>query len=268
MNEAEKLQQHYEQVNKWCESRPTKPTFMVTMLYGSQNYGLATLESDVDTKTIVLPSMAGLISGEQISTELRMLDGSIDNCKDIRLMFDNYFKANINFLETLFTPHYLCAEKYLPEFTLLRSQRNLIANCQPHRVLMGALGMARQKFANFDHPYGGKMPLIEKYGYDPKQLHHLARLYYFIESYCDTMDFATALQWCWTNKGIYDEVMEIKVHPMPLEEAEKARTKYMQAITAICDKSYLPNYNGFNEAEDFLHYLKTIIITNHIRKEL
>ena len=47
------LQEHVKAVDEWCVKNDY---FRVaTFLIGSQNYGVSTLESDVDTKSIVVP---------------------------------------------------------------------------------------------------------------------------------------------------------------------------------------------------------------------
>lgn len=264
METPKKVLEHYNEVVKWCGKQTPRPTVMATMLYGSQNYGLATLDSDVDTKTIVLPDMDRLIAGGFISTEITMPDGSLDNCKDIRKMFDNYLKVNINFLETLFTFHYVVNEKYKDEFNLLRTGRELVANCQPYKLLQGAIGMAIQKYKGFDHPFAGKQAVLAKYGYDPKQLHHLARLYHFIRCYNAEMNFGMALQYCFTHNDVYEEVMTLKTHPLMLTDAVDKRKWYMEHILEIGEKSNLPKDDGFKEANDFLKSLASVVIKRHV----
>ena len=40
-----------------------------------------------------------------------------------------------------------------------------------------------EKYHAFDHPYPSRMDYINKYGYDPKQLHHQIRFKEFLERY-------------------------------------------------------------------------------------
>ena len=72
-------------------------------LQGSQNYHLAYENSDIDTKAIVLPSFDDIVFNRQpISTTLILETNEHLDVKDIRLMFQNFKKQNINFLEILF----------------------------------------------------------------------------------------------------------------------------------------------------------------------
>jgi len=43
------------------------------------------------------------------------------------------------------------------------------------------------------HPYPGTVDKVNKFGYDPKQLHHMRRLYTFAHSYFATRDFKGSL---------------------------------------------------------------------------
>lgn len=268
--------QHYIHVKEWCDAQPGKPTPWVTMLYGSQNYGLDTPDSDVDTKTMLLPSLKMVVGDvmeppKRISTEIVMPDGSLDNCKDLREMFGNYLKGNINFVETLYTDHFDCVELYYPEFEELREQRDLIANAQPQKLMHMACGMARQKYAAFSKPFEGKKDVLAKYGYDPKQLHHLVRLYYFMRAYYDYVDFETALLRCHPqrDKDAYKYVMTFKTMPYPLTQAEELKEEYMKKCEELCDWSAkLPESKGYEDAKAFLNGLATRLITKHIQREV
>ena len=43
-------------------------------------------------------------------------------------------------------------------------------------MLKSMIGIAREKYHAMEHRYPSRMEWINKYGYDPKQLHHLFRL--------------------------------------------------------------------------------------------
>ena len=98
----EHLKLHYDE----CVAHYGKDKVWATMLYGSQNYGLDTPDSDIDTKTLLIPSPRDVILGtKMVSTDLQISDGGLSNVKDYRAMFQNYLKGNINFVETLFTEY-------------------------------------------------------------------------------------------------------------------------------------------------------------------
>lgn len=62
---------------------------------------------------------------------------------------------------------------------------------EPLMKEMGALylkacyGMMKEKEAALRHPYPSTKHKVEKYGYDPKQYHHIARLALLIERYVE-----------------------------------------------------------------------------------
>ena len=76
-------------------------------LQGSQNYGLSYEGSDIDTKSIILPSFRDLcLNKKEFSTTHVRKNGSHLDIKDIRGMFACFLKSNINFLEIIFTDYY------------------------------------------------------------------------------------------------------------------------------------------------------------------
>ena len=151
-------------------------------LQGSQNYGLDTENSDVDTKLIVVPTFNDLVFNKQpvSTTHVRVNNEHID-FKDIRLMLQTFRKHNINFIEVLFTKYYIINPKYADLWNQLVKEREMIAGSNPLAMAKALRGMALEKFHALDHPYPSKMDILAKYGYDPKQLHHLVRLDCFFE---------------------------------------------------------------------------------------
>lgn len=76
-------------------------------LYGSQNYGIDTEESDVDTKAIYIPTIEEAILNKRCFVkELHLANDEHCEVMDIRHLVDNFRKQNINFIEILYTKHY------------------------------------------------------------------------------------------------------------------------------------------------------------------
>ena len=153
-------------------------------LYGSQNYGLDTAESDIDSKVIVIPKFTDFLHNKKpVSfTHVMENDEHID-FKDIRLMFQCYKKQNINFVETLFTEYFILNPEYEDLFSNVMDRREEIAQYDIKAALSCVMGMAYEKRKALCHPYPTTAWKIEKWGYDPKQLHHIIRLYEFICNY-------------------------------------------------------------------------------------
>ena len=76
-------------------------------LYGSQNYGRSTENSDVDTVAIVLPNEYDLYFSRPLTKELHLENGEHCVVKDIREIFNEFKKQNVNFLEILVTKYKL-----------------------------------------------------------------------------------------------------------------------------------------------------------------
>ena len=89
------LLEHY---NKAKEKFP-HTTILGVFLYGSQNYNIATEESDVDTIAILIPSFEDLVLETPISKEIRFKNGEHCVAKDIREIVKQWKKQSLNFLE-------------------------------------------------------------------------------------------------------------------------------------------------------------------------
>lgn len=207
-------------------------------LYGSQNYGLDTENSDMDFKAVVLPSIDDVINNTSpVSTSLEFRGGLID-VKDIRLMFENYKKQNTNYLETLFTPYWTWRYPYCTEWTELRKMANDIARADEVRALKSMYGMALQKQAALCHPYPSKVDLIEKYGYDAKQLSHIMRLHTMVMEYMQipSISYANILT-LKDDQLIKNLIRSVKTYEraFSVEEAQKWAKFYVDEIKEKVD---------------------------------
>lgn len=155
-------------------------------LQGSQNYKLEYENSDIDSKAILLPKFNNFVLNHSPTSTTSVLDNDehID-LKDIRLMFDCFRKQNINFVEILFTPYKVINPKYEILFMPLIEKREAIARYNNYAAINCMCGMSLEKYKALEHPYPTIIDKIEKYGYDPKQLHHIIRLDEFIKRYVD-----------------------------------------------------------------------------------
>ena len=230
----------------------------VTMLYGSQNYHLDTEESDVDTKTMLFPTLKDVVlNRKMVSTDLQAPDLSLNNVKDYRAMFQNYLKGNVNFLETLFTDHYVVTDRHRwaeRVFLELRTQREMVAGYQPVRLMQMAAGMADQKYHAMEHKYESKAEVLAKYGYDPKQLHHLCRLPVFMRDFMNTGKFGTAL---FPEERARQYLLSLKTNPLPLKEARELKEEANEAVGRLLAqaKLELPEYNHKEETLEFLEHM-------------
>lgn len=163
-----------------------------TALQGSQNYGLDEYSdeyvSDVDTKSAVLPTLDEICAGTppvsaviEIEDDLgRMVHAEV---KDLRVMFEMFMKANISYVELLYSKYVIVNPKYQHFWDMLIESRDWIVNSNAKRFVKCIAGMAHQKENALCHPYPSVAAKIKEKGFDGKQLSHAARLYNFIMLY-------------------------------------------------------------------------------------
>lgn len=163
-------------------------------LQGSQNYNLGYEDSDVDTKAIVLPTLDDIILNKKPVSFTHVMENEehID-VKDIRVMFENILKQNINFVEILFTDYKIVNPKYSEYLEELFRKREMIANYDVRAALNCMAGMQLEKFKALQHKYPITAWKIDKWGYDPKQLSHIIRIEDFMEKYVNGSSYANCL---------------------------------------------------------------------------
>lgn len=138
-------------------------------VYGSQNYNLDTENSDVDYKAIIIPTLDQIIANSKPFSTSYEFDGWLIDCKDIRAYVESAVKCNINFIEILNTDLYIGDNTIQRFFFPLQEQLGQL-------FLRACYGMMLEKVEALRHPYPSTISKIEKFWYDPKQLHHILRL--------------------------------------------------------------------------------------------
>ena len=203
-------------------------------LQGSQNYGLDTDHSDIDTKAIVLPTFDDFVLNRQpVSTTLEIgsLKEHID-VKDIRVGFATMKKGNINFTEILFTRYKKLNPKYSHVLAELFKQAEQLATWNRKALYSMIHGMAQEKLKALKHPYPSLLDKIERYGYDPKQLHHIIRLHDFLLGLLIGEPFKR----CLISKNA-ELLKQVKLGKYALEEAELIAQDTCTEIKRLKDKA-------------------------------
>ena len=170
------------------------------IIQGSQNYNMDKYDpnvyvSDIDTRCIVLPKFDDFckkVDGISFTYEFPENKEHID-IKDIENMFSLWKKANVQFLELLFSDYYYVPDKYKGYWDRLREMGEKIVKEHKSSLYNAIYGMAMQKYEALTHPYPTIKWKIDKFGYDPKQAHHIYRLYHFITDYQNTGSFKNSL---------------------------------------------------------------------------
>lgn len=198
-------------------------------IYGSQNYEMDTPNSDIDMKSVIIPSLDDLINETKpISTSIATEWGLCD-LKDIRFYVDTLCKANPVYIETLYTKYYVSNL----EFFAIRDLRKKIVTNMSLLFVRGALGQIRMKREALCHPYPSIADKVEKYGYDPKQLHHVARLAHLIDTFTGHNDPQFV-----PSPEIIAMLMNIKTEVMPVQEAIRLADYYVG-----CAQRMVENWN-------------------------
>ena len=231
----ERVEEHYEEALEHFNYDQIVGCF----LQGSQNYQLDLPGSDVDTKLIVVPKFRDIaLNSKPVSTtHIRTNEEHID-FKDIRLYMETFRKQNLNFLEILFTPYSLVNCEYEQEWDRLEIAREQIARMNPWRAVKSMKGIALEKFHAMEHEYPSKVAVLERFGYDGKQVHHLLRVHDYLQRYIDGEEYASCLI---PSDNIKQHLLDYKQQLIPLEqareEAQKILTHTCEIADSFCEKT-------------------------------
>lgn len=240
-------------------------------LQGSQNYGLDVDGSDIDTKLIITPTFDEIVraSNPVSTTYIRDNEEHID-FKDVRLYIKTFLKQNPNFLEILFTPYLKLNEAYSDLWQHLIDNREAIAHYDCYANIKALRGVAMEKYHSMEHRYPSKADIIDKYGYDPKQLHHLLRIQDFLtrfvigEPYEKCLTPSNADHLSEIKSGLYGGKLRYS-----LEEARKVADSSMEYIDTLysnIDTKKLPDVN--TEVQELLFDVQSDIVKRSIVNEL
>lgn len=224
----EQLQAHY---NEALEYFP-EDRIVCLILQGSQNYGLDYEDSDIDTKLIVTPTFEDIAMNRKAisTTHIRENDEHID-FKDIRLYIQTFRKQNLNFLKILYSPYCIVNPMYKSEWDRLVTARETITRYAPAQAIKSMKGIAKEKYFAMEHHYPSRMEWINKFGYDPKQLHHLLRVEEYIERYIGGESYKNCLQ-----PRNPEYLKDVKRGCHNLEDARKLADKADKHIDELCNE--------------------------------
>ena len=112
-------------------------------LYGSQNYNIATENSDIDTKAIIVPNLYNLAIKPVKTHTIELENGEHCEVMDIMHLVANFRKQNINFVEVLFTDYYWINPLYEMDWKIwFKDIREDIAVYNPAYCLKTICGQA------------------------------------------------------------------------------------------------------------------------------
>lgn len=224
----DRVKEHYNEALEYFQ----EDRIVCITLQGSQNYGLDYEDSDVDTKLIVTPTFKDIAMNRKAisTTHIRSNEEHID-FKDIRLYIQTFRKQNLNFLEILFTKYAIINPMYKAEWDRLVEHNEAIAHYNLVQAIKSMRGIAKEKYFAMEHHYPSRMEWINKFGYDPKQLHHLLRVEDYIERYIDGERYVDCL-----NPRLPEYLKDVKKGCHSLESAQFIADKVIEHIDEMYDE--------------------------------
>ena len=141
MNVNEAVFMHHNEVQKHYPNY----TVILTSLIGSQNYGLATESSDIDTCSFILPPFADFIYGKPLIT--KEFDYEDGKCviKDLRLAFNLLRKPSPNSIEWFLSDYQYYEPAYASIFRKYLNNgynRRMIIHCDYRNMINAIIGTA------------------------------------------------------------------------------------------------------------------------------
>lgn len=274
MNEYEFIMNDLHKKLDWLNENKNYDVFGL-FLKGSQNYAMSVYSdsytSDIDAIAIIIPSLDDVVrNAPMVSKTYVMEDNSHIDVKDIRMIKDMFVKANPSFLEILFTKYFVTkyndGNKYYEYY--LRDLHNMssdIAAMNKDRLLSSIKGTIHQKRKNLCVSRPSTAADIAKWGYVPKELSHMYRMFYMANKLCKGYSFEQTLV---PEGAIRQFLINIKTNPerIPCDYA----VIFADAIVEKVDEciEYYRNENGREELNnatlDLLNDLVYSIIKDKI----
>ena len=258
-----RLHEHYKYL---IENYDYKVIYLA--LQGSQNYELDVYDdeykSDIDTKAIIVPTLEDIVKNKKPVSETIVLPNNehID-VKDIRVMFDTFKKQNVNYIEILFTDYHILDAKYSEYIEELLKNAELIARLNYNQALKCMAGMSMEKLKALQHPYPTIVDKIKKYGYDPKQLHHILRMNDFIKKYVSGKPYKECL--------IPDDkevLIEIKKGKICCGDAVEIANEFDKETHEIMQENLIDGDTIDKDTIEILDNIKYLIIRKSLKEEL
>jgi hypothetical protein len=127
-------------------------------------------------------------------------------------------------------------------------------------------GVALEKYHAMEHPYPTKLDLIEKYGFDGKQVHHLIRVDDYLTRYINGESYKDCLR---PSEHLVAHMMDYKQHKIDLatarEEAEEVLAHVVSIADDFCTKTNEHEDEGMRELlQDVSYNIMKIATLNEL----
>lgn len=202
-------------------------------LVGSHNYNLNTPQSDKDYKVFICPTFDDLFFRKQFSGSYV---GEVDyGVHDIRHVSELWWKANVNFLEVLFSVEVIINYGLKKEtidliFEVFSYKEELTKMNLPY-LYDASMGMFFNKRKLVDKGTAETKHLLDKYGYDTKQASQSVRILDFLCRYKKNNfeDFRQAIRYD-NNDDMRDFILDLRNGKYTRDEYEEHTNKLIRKV--------------------------------------
>jgi predicted nucleotidyltransferase len=230
---------------------------VIKALVGSHNYNLNTATSDKDYKYFVYPTFEDLYHGKRFSTASQ--SDTLDyDVHDIRQLADLLWKANLNFIEVLFSVDMV----YDPRLRSVFMNRDAYATMNLPYFANATYGMHLMKMRDLHKGTAKTQILVDRFGYDTKQACHALRCLYMLDRLASGMSMGEAL---WFDDGCFEHnnLLDIKFGRWTEEHFQETVN-----VWNTTRKAEVLLWFENQEPREYLHTELDLFTRELIRKEL
>lgn len=235
-------------------------------LVGSHNYNLNTETSDEDYKIFLLPTYNDLYFGKSFSSS--NVGKEIDyDYHDIRKCSSLWYKANVNFLEVLFSKSIIIDEDLNSEskeiLAKVFAMKDEIAKMNLPYLYDACIGMYHNKMKYLEKGTEGTRYLVDTYGYDTKQALGAWRILDFLRAFADTdfNDFGKAI-WYSEENSKRNFLLDLKKGKFTLNEFKDTISGTLNHVESEFKIKYKSQKLNEETNEKLLELLKELIKIN------
>lgn len=208
-------------------------------LYGSQNYGLDTENSDVDCRALLVPDYEDCLLGKKLpkNDTWTYNDGLMTVEYDFRKFFNLLKKGNLNALELLYTEYWTCDPEYQAYVSYLRFMRDDVANNNLFSVVMCVHGIVDSLYKK----YLKNKPLTVK------DVVTVTRMRLFLDMLDLTRDFRTSFY----NYATPEQLEEMKEYKQSSQTLEDVKHVFFREYTLYKDVYDRLDLNSFDKNRNY-----------------
>ena len=256
-----RVQEHYRDAVRLLSGEENR--IIGCFLYGSQNYGLDTETSDVDTVVLVIPSFHMIVFDKPEIKTHTYDNGEKIVFKDFRKFINDLRCGRPESIELLFTEYYVLGPKLYNIWYKLRHHReDIVKNCI-NDLLYTLRHIAENNMRNHVYratPSTGRM--FETHGYNYKISTYIIRIHDLIMQYC-------VLDKSYKDSLICSDphAMDMKMGKIDKETAEPMLAEYWKRIEELAFKYSQKEFIYNNETALFMHDVQEEMISHIFPKE-